>query len=82
MDSHRTFLLGIGPWFRNNYVSHTNASLPSLLKTIFQLFDAPPLSLYDATASDLSDMFGNVPDFAPYEVQPEDLRLFDPSKVR
>jgi DNA-binding beta-propeller fold protein YncE len=82
IDSHRTFLLGVGPWFRNNYVSHTNASFPSLLKTIFQLLDVPPLSLYDATASDLTDMFGNVPDFAPYDVRPEDGRLFDPAKVR
>jgi DNA-binding beta-propeller fold protein YncE len=82
IDSHRTFLLGAGPWFRNHYVSHTNSGFPSLLRTVFHLLDLPPLNLYDATASDLSDMFANVPDFTPYEVQPEDMRLFDPDKAR
>ncbi len=82
IDSHRTLLLGAGPWFRSNYVSHTNASFPALLSTIFKLLDLPPLNLYDATADDLLDMFGNVPDFAPYEVKPEDSRLFDPQKVK
>jgi DNA-binding beta-propeller fold protein YncE len=82
VDSHRTLLLGVGPWFRSNYVSHTNSSAPALLRTIFRLFDLPPMSLYDATAGNLLDMFGKVPDFSPYEVQPEDSRLFDPLQVK
>jgi DNA-binding beta-propeller fold protein YncE len=76
IDSHRTLLLGAGPWFKTNYVSHTNASAPALLRTIFKLLDIPPLNLYDATAGDLLDMFGTVPDSAPYETKPEDPRLF------
>jgi DNA-binding beta-propeller fold protein YncE len=76
IDSHRTVLLGAGPWFRTNYVSHTNASAPALLRTIFKLLDVPALNLYDATAGDLLDMFGTVPDSAPYQVKPEDPRLF------
>ena len=82
VDSHRTLLLGIGPWFRSNYVSHTNGSAPALLKTIFKLLDVPLMSLYDATAGDLMDLFGVVPDFAGYEVKAEDARLFDPGKVK
>ncbi|HEY3836790.1 MAG TPA: bifunctional YncE family protein/alkaline phosphatase family protein, partial [Bryobacteraceae bacterium] len=46
IDSHRTLLLGAGPWFRTNYVSHTNASAPALLSTIFKLFGIPPMTLY------------------------------------
>ena len=82
VDSHRTVLLGAGPWFRSNYVSHTNSSVPALLRTIFRLFDVPPINLYDATAGDLMDMFGAVPDFTAYDVKPEDSRLFDPAKLK
>jgi DNA-binding beta-propeller fold protein YncE len=81
VDSHRTVLLGAGPWFRTNYVSHTNASAPSLLRTVFKFLALPPMSLYDATAGDLLDMFGAVPDFEGYKAKPEDPRLFDPEKV-
>jgi sugar lactone lactonase YvrE len=82
IDSHRTLLLGAGPWFRTDYVSHTNASFPALLATIYKLLDVPPLNLYDATAGDLLDMFGSQPDYTPYELQPEDSRLFDPQRVK
>ncbi len=82
IDSHRMLLLGAGPWFRTNYVSHSNTSAPALLRTIFRLLDVPPMSLYDATAGDLMDMFGAVPDFAGYQVKAEDPRLFDPELVK
>lgn len=82
VDSHRIPLLGVGPWFRSNYVSHTNASFPSLLRTVFGLLSLPPMTLYDATASDLSDMFANVPDFGTYDVAPEDSRLWNPANVK
>ncbi len=82
VDSHRTLLLGVGPWFRSDYVCHRNASAPGLLRTIFKLLGVPPLNLYDATAGDLMDMFGVVPDFAPYEVKAEDARLFDRAKAK
>jgi hypothetical protein len=82
IDSHRTLLLGAGPWFRSDYVSHSNTSFPALLATIYKLLGLPPLNLYDATAGDLMDMFGSAPDFAPYEVRAEDNRLFDPEKVQ
>src|SRR5262249_44464444 len=82
VDSHRTVLLGIGPWFRSDYVSHHNASSPALLKTIFRLLGVPPRNLYDATAGDLADMFGAVPDFAPYDAKLEDARLFEANKVK
>jgi hypothetical protein len=39
------------------YASHTNTSFPGLLKTIFRLLGIPPLNLFDASASDLADVF-------------------------
>ena len=82
IDSHRTLLVGIGPYVRKNYVSHVHASFPGLLKTIFRVLGVPPLNLYDATASDLSDCFTDSPDFTPFKVLPIDSRLFDPATAK
>jgi hypothetical protein len=82
IDAHRTVLLAAGPYCRRNYASHTNTSFPGLLKTIFRLLRIPPLNLFDASASDLSDVFTDQPDFAGYEVLPEDRRLFDPAAAK
>ena len=82
IDAHRTVLIAAGPWIRHGYVSHRNSSFPGLLKTIFRLLGAPPLNLYDATATDLSDMFAAQPDPAPYKLVPVDTRVFDPAKAR
>jgi len=82
IDAHRTVFLGIGPYFKRNYVSHVNTSFPGMLKTIFRLLGLPPLNLFDAVASDLSDCFTNTPDFDGYEVLKEDPRIFDPATAR
>jgi YVTN family beta-propeller protein len=82
IDAHRTVLMALGPWIRRNYVSHANTSFPGLLKTIFRLLGIPPLNLYDATATDLSDLFSTKPDPAVYRALPVDQRIFDPAKVR
>jgi DNA-binding beta-propeller fold protein YncE len=82
IDAHRTVLLGIGPYCKRNYVSHVNTSFPGMLKTIFRLLGMPPLNLFDAMASDLSDCFTSTPDFDGYQVEKEDPRLFDPAAAR
>jgi hypothetical protein len=82
IDAHRTVLLAAGPWFKKNYVSHTNTSFPGLLKTIFRLLGLPPLNLFDAAASDLSDLFAARADAAPYKLLDVDKRLFDPAAAR
>ncbi len=82
VDSHRTVLLGASPWLKRGYVSHTNTSFPGLLKTVFRLLGAPPLNLYDAAASDLSEAFTTEPDFSPYRLLDEDPRVFIPANAR
>ena len=82
IDSHRTVLLCVSPYAKKNYVSHVNSSFPGMLKTVFRLLGIPPLNLFDATASDLSDCFTSTPDFTPYTALPSDSRLFDPAKAR
>ena len=82
VDSHRTVLLVASPYAKKNYVSHAHSSFPGLLKTTFRLLGIPPLNLYDATASDLSDCFTTQPDFAPYTVLPIDPYLFEPMRAK
>jgi len=82
IDAQRTVLMAAGPWIKRGYVTHTNSSFPGLLKTIFRLLGAPPLNLYDASASDLSDVFAEKPDFTPYKLLPVDARLFDPAAAK
>lgn len=79
VDAHRTVLLAAGPWVRRDYVSHTNTSIPGLLKTIFQIFHIPALNLMDQTAATLADVFSDTPDFTPFTAALPDKRIFDPA---
>ena len=78
IDRDRTLLLSAGPWARKNYVSHINASFPSLFKTIFRLLGVPPMNLFDASAADLSDCFAPAADRASYHAIPVDPRVYNP----
>jgi DNA-binding beta-propeller fold protein YncE len=82
VDSHRTILLAISPWAKRNHVLRVNSSFPGLLKTALRLLRLPPLNLYDATAADLADAFGDTPDFSPYKVLPVAAEIFDPANAR
>jgi len=81
VDSHRTVFLAVSPYARKNYVSHRNSSFPGLLKTIFEILGLPPLNLFDATATDLSDCFTSQADFTPYKAIPVRKELFDAEHV-
>ncbi|MDN5214810.1 bifunctional YncE family protein/alkaline phosphatase family protein [Fulvivirgaceae bacterium BMA12] len=81
IDAHRSLLMVISPWSRRNYVGHQHYSFGSIFKTFWHILGTPYLNQYDATASDLSDLFTNEPDFAPYMPIPADPRVFDPQKA-
>ena len=78
IDRHRSYVLCISPWAKRSYVSHSHTSIISIIKTIYRLFDLGSNNLFDATATDLSDMFTAVPDFTPFKYQPVDPRVFKP----
>jgi YVTN family beta-propeller protein len=82
VDAQRTVLMAAGPWVKKGYVSHRNTSFPGLLKTIFRLLGMPPLNLFDAAATDLSDVFAEKAEAGGYKVLPEDVRVFDPATVK
>jgi len=80
IDSHRTLLLAAGPYVKKDFASHTNASFPGLLRTVFEIVGARPHALADATAADLRDMFTSMPDFATFAAIAPDKRIFDPAR--
>ena len=81
IDAHRSILMAISPFTRKNYSSHTHTSFGSIFKTFWNILGIPYLNQYDAGASDLADMFSEVPDFTPYNAIPADSRFFDPQKA-
>jgi DNA-binding beta-propeller fold protein YncE len=80
VDAHRTLLFAAGPYVKRNYVSHTNAGFPGLLRTVFELLGLPPSNLADATAASLRDMFTEELDFGVFTAVQPDPRVFDPDK--
>jgi hypothetical protein len=81
VDAHRSLLMVISPYAKKNHVSHVHTSFGSIFKTFWNILGLPYLNQYDATASDLADMFHAEPDFTPYDAYPVDARVFDPHKV-
>ena len=81
IDAHRSLLMMISPWIKRGYVSHTHANFGSILKTIYNICDLPPLNQFDATATLLQDFFTDKPDFTPFEAVKVDSRIFDPQKA-
>ena len=82
VDAHRSPVLVISPYARRGYVSHRHCSMPSVQKTIYELLGLGPLNLEDALAADMSDMFTDEPDLAPFGALPSDARVFDPAHAR
>ena len=82
VDAHRSVLLNIGPWAKRGHVSHRQASIASITKTIYRLLGLPDLNLYDAGAADLADLFATTPALEPYTALPVDKRIFDAELVK
>jgi len=76
IDRHRSFVLMISPYAKRGYVSNVHTSIMSIVKTTYLLCGLGPNNMFDALASDLSDMFTMTPDFTPYTHVPVDRRIF------
>jgi sugar lactone lactonase YvrE len=78
VDAHRTLLFAAGPYMKRNYVSHTNATVSGLMKTIYELLRLPAANLMDRTAAGLEDLFVDSPDFSPFSAVEPDARIYTP----
>jgi DNA-binding beta-propeller fold protein YncE len=66
LDEHRTYAIVVSPYARRGYVGTRHVSTVSVLKTEEEILGLPALSLGDALATDLSDLFTSTPDPAPF----------------
>jgi YVTN family beta-propeller protein len=82
VDAHRSVLLVASPYMRPGVVSHRHVSMGSILKTTYELLGLGPLNLEDRLAPDLSDLFTETRDMAPFTAVASDPRIFDPKKAR
>ncbi len=78
VDAHRSVLMFIGPQVKKGYVSHTLMDFGSIMRLMFTLLDLPPLNQFDATATVVTDIFGDTPNTTRYQARAVDKRLFDP----
>ena len=70
--------MAISPYVRPGRVGHDHYSFGSIFKTFWTILGIPPLNQFDATATDLSDLFMSEPDLRPYRACPVDDRIFRP----
>jgi hypothetical protein len=82
VDAQRSVMLVISPWAKKGYVAHRHTTILSMHRTLYQILGLPPLNMFDALASDLSDSFTDKPDFRPYQARKVDPRIFDPEKAK
>ncbi len=81
IDAHRSLLMVISPYAKQDYVSHVHTSFGSIFKTFWNILGIPYLNQYDAGATDLADMFAADPDLTPYQAIPVDIRVFNPQSA-
>lgn len=81
VDAHRSLMMVISPWAKRNFVGHDHYSFGSIFKTFWHILGLPYLNQYDAGASDMADLFTDIPDFTPYNAILVDKRVFDPQKA-
>ena len=81
VDAHRSLLMVMSPYAKRQHVSHVHSSFGSIFKTFWNVLGIPYLNQYDATATDLADLFTNQPDFTPYSARAVDVRMFDPERA-
>ncbi|MHC1702408.1 MAG: hypothetical protein AB9846_00745 [Tenuifilaceae bacterium] len=81
IDAHRSILMVISPYVKQNYVSHIHYSFGSIFKTFWNILGVPYLNQYDAGANDLADFFTDQPDFSPFNALEVDINMFNPVKA-
>ena len=75
VDGHRAPIQVISPWAQHGKVIDTYYSQISMVRTIEQILGAQPLNQKVAAATPMYDAFTNKPNYAPYDVKPNQIPL-------
>ena len=67
VDAHRTVGLVISPYVKHGVVNHTHYDQMSMLHTMELILNLPPMSMYDAAALPMYDIFTGRPHLQKYK---------------
>jgi YVTN family beta-propeller protein len=74
VDAHRTVGLVISPYAAHGKVNHTHYDQVSMLRTMELILNLSPMSMYDAAALPMYDIFTGRPDPTAYKALQTDIR--------
>jgi YVTN family beta-propeller protein len=76
VDGHRTTGYVISPWAKQgNVVDSHFGSQVNMVRTMEQILGLPPMNQMDMAATPMRDLFTTTPNFAPYNVLPNQIPL-------
>jgi YVTN family beta-propeller protein len=75
VSGYRTTAYVVSPYTRRGAVVSTQYNTTSILRTIGLMLGLPPMNQMDASATPMSDCFGEVPDFTPFAAVPANVPL-------
>ena len=75
MSGYRTTAFVVSPYTRRGAVVSTQYNQTSLIRTMELMLGLPPMNLFDATATPMSDCFVNEPNLAPFAAVPSNIPL-------
>jgi len=75
VDGHRTVGLIVSPYTKRGDVISTCYSQLNMVRTMENILGIPPMNQFDLAAEPMTDCFQNKPDFAPFTVLPNNIRL-------
>jgi YVTN family beta-propeller protein len=67
VDAHRTVGLVVSPYVKHGTVNHTHYDQVSMLHTMELILNLSPMSMYDAAALPMYDIFSGRPDLKKYK---------------
>ena len=75
VSGYRTTAFVVSPFTRRGATVSVQYNHTSLLRTIELILGLPPMNLFDATATPMSDCFSSQADFSPYTALPNNVPL-------
>ena len=75
VDGHRTVGMIISPYTKRGDVISTYYSQLNMVRTMENILGIPPMNQFDLAAEPMTNCFTNKPDFTPYSVLPNNIRL-------
>ena len=75
VDGHRTVGFAISPWVKHGVVNSDFFTIINMYRTMEQILGLAPMNQFDLAAEPMFSVFTSRPDFTPYTLRPNQIRL-------